>query len=391
MDYSSLADDFYVNMNLNTEMELPHSRETVLHYFEQVKKHYPTMRNFHSRERGEFVLEEDKDRGDYRWTSIESRRICSGYVNPPSVEEALKQHAMVLDLVPYILSVSPLDCESLNVMYGFDFNYRGNHNQLVAEALGVSPALERMLEIPGASVVNYEPSLTLALDDDCRIQCRVSVESRTNAYQIRTGEFPEEQLSVYVTARQYGSLGANMTFNATLEQLTRVCREMVDNHVIEHVPDPCATLRALATVLKPGGAILGATPNAAAWDARLFGANWVGWHVPRHFAVFDPRTFARLVRDAGLELVSLRSSLEAGSHWAMSLHTAVARRVGWLPRPGRLRARIYPLLVALGVGVAAAQSLVATTSVMSFALRKPGAGASTGSAGSRARGRDTDR
>jgi hypothetical protein len=29
--YSSLADDFYINMNLSTEMELPSSRETVLH------------------------------------------------------------------------------------------------------------------------------------------------------------------------------------------------------------------------------------------------------------------------------------------------------------------------------------------------------------------------
>jgi hypothetical protein len=94
------------------------------------------------------------------------------------------------------------------------------------------------------SVVNYEPSLTLALDDDCRVQCRISIESRTNAYQIRTGEFPEEQLSVYVTARQYGSLGTSSTFNKTLEQLTQVCREMVDNHVIEHVLQPLA--RAIA-------------------------------------------------------------------------------------------------------------------------------------------------
>ena len=29
--YASLSDDFYVNLNLNTEMELPGSRETILH------------------------------------------------------------------------------------------------------------------------------------------------------------------------------------------------------------------------------------------------------------------------------------------------------------------------------------------------------------------------
>ena len=35
--YSSLADDFYVNMNLATEIELPAQRETILHYFERVQ------------------------------------------------------------------------------------------------------------------------------------------------------------------------------------------------------------------------------------------------------------------------------------------------------------------------------------------------------------------
>lgn len=238
--YSSLSDDFYVNMNLGTEMELPANRETVLHFFERVQKTYPTMRNFYCRERGDFVLEEDKDQGNYRWCTIEPRRVCSGQVNPDSIEGALDQHRLVLELAPYMLSVSPLDCEALDLLFGFDFTYRGNHNQLVAEALGVSPAMEWLAEIPGATVINHEPSLTIALDEECRTQFRLSVETRTNAYQVRTGEFPEEQLSVYVTARQYGSLGPNKTFVETLERLAEVCHEMLDNHVIEHVLDPLA-------------------------------------------------------------------------------------------------------------------------------------------------------
>ncbi len=50
---------------------------------------------------------------------------------------------------PYALAVSPLDCESLNVMFGFDYTYRGNHNRLVAEAQGLAPALERFAESLG--------------------------------------------------------------------------------------------------------------------------------------------------------------------------------------------------------------------------------------------------
>ena len=38
--YQSFSDDYYINLNLNTEMDLPQSRETVLHYFEQIQKKY---------------------------------------------------------------------------------------------------------------------------------------------------------------------------------------------------------------------------------------------------------------------------------------------------------------------------------------------------------------
>ncbi len=243
--YSSYSDDFYVNMNLSTEMELPNNRETILHYFERIQKKYPTMRNFYCREKGDFVLEEDKDQGHYRWSTIETRRVCSGQVNPGSVEEALTQHKLVLELAPYMLSVSPLDCEALDLLFGFDFTYRGNHNQLVADALGLSPSLEQVLGVPGATVINYEPSVTLSLDEECRTQCRLSIETRTNAFQVRTGDYPEEQLSVYVTARQYGSLGPDMTYIQALENLSRVCHDIVDNYVVDHVLDPLARAIAL--------------------------------------------------------------------------------------------------------------------------------------------------
>lgn len=243
--YSSLSDDFYVNMNLSTEMDLPSNRESILHFFESLQKNYPTMRNFYAREKGDFILEEDKEQGHYRWTTIEARRLCSGQVNPQNVDEALEQHRLVLELAPYMLSLSPIDCEAIDLLFGFDFTYRGNHNQLVAEALGLNPALERLLDVPGCSIVNYEPTITLALDDDCRMQCRLSVETRTNAYQIRTGEFPEEQLSVYVTARRYGGLGTDLTYVQVLDKMARVCQEMVDNYVAESILRPLA--RAIST------------------------------------------------------------------------------------------------------------------------------------------------
>jgi len=236
--YSSLADDFYVNMTLNTEMQLPAGRETILGFFERVQKKYPTMRNFYTRENGDFVLEEDKDLGHQRWVTLEPRRICSGQINPDDVDGAVEQHSLILDLVPFMLSVSPLDCEALDYLMGFDFPYRGNHDELVTEALGVSSALDGMLQIPGIKVLNYEPTMTIALDDSCRRQARVMIETRTNAYQVRRGDFQEEPISVFFTVRQYGSLESDMSYVSTFHQLRTIAEQLLEEHVIDQVLRP---------------------------------------------------------------------------------------------------------------------------------------------------------
>ena len=90
--YSSLCDDFGVYVYVNTKMELPTRRETVLHFFDSLQKTFPQMTDFDCRESGEYVLEEDREQGSYRWVTLESQRFCSGYVNPPSLEAADTQH-----------------------------------------------------------------------------------------------------------------------------------------------------------------------------------------------------------------------------------------------------------------------------------------------------------
>jgi hypothetical protein len=243
--YTSDADDFYINVNLNTEMDLPTNRDTVLHYFEQMRKAFPDLTNFYTRESGDLVLEGDKDEESYRSLAIEPRRLCSGHVNPESLEDAYRQHEMVLDLAPHLLTISVLDCEALDVMYGFDFTFEGNHDEVVAQALGIGPALEGLLELPGSRVINYEPSLTLSLDETCRLQARVSVETRTNAYQVRTGEFPDDQISVYFTVRQYWGSGPQMSFVESFRRQREIGEESIQQFVIPRIVRPLA--RAIAS------------------------------------------------------------------------------------------------------------------------------------------------
>ncbi|MCO8121084.1 hypothetical protein NHH03_04990 [Stieleria sp. TO1_6] len=236
--YAMFSDDFYLNMNLATEMDLPQNRESVLHYFEQVRRRYPQMLNFYSREKSEFVLEEEKEQGAYRWVSIEPRRLNSGAVNPETFESAIEQHRSVLELVPYELSITPLDCEALSVMAGFDFNYRGNHNEILTQAIGIAPGLERFSTLPYGKLLSNEPSIQFALDEECRTQCRISFESRTTAYQVRTGEYGEDQLSVYLTVRRYDSLGPEESFDKEFERLARLCCDLVDEYLVGSVLRP---------------------------------------------------------------------------------------------------------------------------------------------------------
>ncbi|MCA9015462.1 MAG: hypothetical protein KDA77_09060, partial [Planctomycetaceae bacterium] len=60
-EYSMLSDDYFINLNLCTEMTLPSSRDTVLNFFERVQKSFPSMRNFYNRGESGFILEEDKE------------------------------------------------------------------------------------------------------------------------------------------------------------------------------------------------------------------------------------------------------------------------------------------------------------------------------------------
>lgn len=238
--YDGLADDYFVNMNLNTEMQLPSQRETVLEFFGRVQKSFPTMRNFYTRDQSDFCLEEDKDQPRYRWMCLEPRRICSGAVNPASIDEAMEQHLLLLQLAPYMLSVSPLDCEALDFLFGFDFLYRGNHDELVAEALSTGSSFDSLLESPGARPLNFEPNLTMSLGDDCRRQCRIMVETRTNAYQVRRNDYPEDSISVYFTVRQYGSLPHDGSLEETLKELRSDCERLLQQHIIEPVLRPLA-------------------------------------------------------------------------------------------------------------------------------------------------------
>lgn len=236
--YGTLCDDFGVSTYLMGKVEMPTGRETVLHFFEAVQKAYPRMTEFEKRDNGEYTLEEDRDAGSYRWASLDARRLCAGFVNPPALEDADEHNEKVLAMAAYHLDLGSLQTEAVDVLYYFDFLYQGNHDEVVAEALAANTPLEGLAQLAGGRVLHYQPTLMMALDEGCQLQGRLSVETRTNAYQVRTGNFPESPISVYFTVRQFWGKQPFKTFVDSYRNQRRVLDELVTQYVVPNVIQP---------------------------------------------------------------------------------------------------------------------------------------------------------
>jgi SAM-dependent methyltransferase len=80
--------------------------------------------------------------------------------------------------------------------------------------------------------------------------------------------------------------------------------------VIEHLPRPGGALDRIATLLKPGGVVYMALPDAGSRLARLMGARW--WSVlPTHVQYFTRESMATLLRRHGFEPLAVRTAPKA--------------------------------------------------------------------------------
>ncbi|MCD4825380.1 MAG: hypothetical protein K8S55_12355 [Phycisphaerae bacterium] len=240
MDFNNATDDFFVNLNVQTTMKLPGNRETVLHFFEAVQKEFPSMTSFQQRDSGEYVLEGDRESGNYQWVEMYSHRLCAGFFNPPSIEEAYRLHSWLLERSIYYLGISGLDIDAMDILFGFNLDYVGNRDELVADALLEESPLSRFLTEPGAKPIEFEPSLVFSLDEGCYLQGRISVETRSSSYQVRTGQFEEEPISVYLTVRQYPVPGKVMDMQKSFEQQCEQCEDLAARILLPQVIQPIA-------------------------------------------------------------------------------------------------------------------------------------------------------
>jgi SAM-dependent methyltransferase len=85
-----------------------------------------------------------------------------------------------------------------------------------------------------------------------------------------------------------------------------LCDLVILFQVLEHLQDPVNAVRDSARLLKPGGLMVVAVPNAASWQARTFGRHWFHLDVPRHLQHFSPDALGQIFPQAGLRVTRTR-------------------------------------------------------------------------------------
>ncbi len=234
------ADGYHVNVHLNTQLELPNNRDTVLHFFEQMKKAFPDLRSFYTRENGDLVLEGEKENESHRWVAIEMRRLCSGHFNPETLDEAFRQHELVLDLAPHLLTISLLDCEALDVMFGFDFQYEGNHDEVVAEAIGSRAWAGRVVRATAGQGDQFRALADARAGRVVPIAVPPGDRDAHKRLSVRAREPGDDQIRVYFTVRQYWGSGPEITFVESMRRQRELGEEIVQHTVIPRIVQPLA-------------------------------------------------------------------------------------------------------------------------------------------------------
>lgn len=231
--FRALVSDMYVNQKLSVKLDLPKNRETILDLFERVRREHPVMDHF-KRYKEELALESASGAFPHRWLAIRNNTVRAGEVNGDSLKGAYDLHRRLLEIVPFYLSVSPLDIESQELLFGFDLAATGNHDAIVHEALYMGSSFGQAFEVPGATPVDCQPMVGLSLGG--QVQAIFEVKTRSGAKSESDGS--PEPISVYLTIRRRGPV--------------RELREMVDHlsTLIQHGEDLLRT-RVVPHILQP--------------------------------------------------------------------------------------------------------------------------------------------
>ena len=237
--FDTFADEFHVATRLYFKLDLCPSRETLLHFFDHVRRAYPGMLRFRRRDDGATILDEEAQiDGHRRYIRVDNQALRFGHLGPPNQEAVASFAKMILTHSPYHLSLSDLDYDSLEVAYSFDLEYCGNHDELVAETLLGDSPLQAALLGHDARIIDCQPCLGFALTEDCATQAYLDIRGRTSMHELRSEEYEPQLLSVRLALRRYFRNGAPPDLTAVHHELLTTGEAMAANRIVPQIVRP---------------------------------------------------------------------------------------------------------------------------------------------------------
>lgn len=235
---AGICNDFYVNQKIAVTMDVPEGREAVLDLFGRIQKQFPRLERLRRYE-GEYALESEDVDGTYSWVALRQTTLRSGFVNPQSLDEAYRLHRSILDIAPYYLSVSPLDLDHIELVFGFDFEADRDRDEIVFEALLADSPLAELVDRDRERLVEAQPLLGIALDDDPRMQAFFEIKSRpARGRNGIPGTEGTEPISVYLTARASGPIKSLDELPSLFARLAGHSERLVEERLIPSVLVP---------------------------------------------------------------------------------------------------------------------------------------------------------
>ncbi len=240
--WGATCDDFYVSNRLFLKLDMTLARETVLHFFDQLRKVYPAMTRMRRREDGAIILEEDtSDRTNRRWIRLEPSSLRFGFFAPPTMEEVHSLADSILEQAPFHLTFSQIDYDHFEIVYAFDLEYAGNHDQLIAQALFPDHAAAGLWRSDDVHhVIDMQPYFGVSLSEDCDLQAYVEVKSRTATFEVRTGAYEPQPLTVYLTIRKYWGYSQDTSLSGSYRAMVEQADDIAASKVVPLFVNPLA-------------------------------------------------------------------------------------------------------------------------------------------------------
>lgn len=238
--YGALCTDFYVNQKIALKLDLPSERETILHLFDRIRKSEPAMKRFR-RYDGELALESEREDGQYKWLALRRGSIRTGHVNPTDMDAAYDIHRLILEVAPYHLTISPLDLDYMELMFGFDLECKANHDDVIFDALFTDSPVSTLLEISDTETtrpLDVQPVFGVQLTEMGDLQAYFEVKTRTKNRRGDDSRYADEPISLFLTMRQYGPFDTIEDMPEKFETLRGWCERLANEKLLPDLLTP---------------------------------------------------------------------------------------------------------------------------------------------------------